>query len=91
MANEKAAESKGMLARFKKPSSGGKIVKKEGKNRSPGKFIREVVAELKKVTWPTRKELINYTIVVVVFIALLSVIIGGLDWLASVLFEFIVR
>ena len=39
-----------------------------------GKFFRVVKAELKKVVWPTRKELINYTIVVflvTIFIALL--------------------
>ena len=39
-----------------------------------GKFFRGVKAELKKVVWPTRKELINYTIVVflvTIFIALL--------------------
>ena len=38
------------------------------------KFFRGVKAELKKVVWPTRKELINYTIVVflvTIFIALL--------------------
>ena len=29
-----------------------------------GKFFRGVKAELKKVDWPTKKELINYTIVV---------------------------
>ena len=39
-----------------------------------GKSFRGVKAELKKVVWPTRKELINYTIVVflvTIFIALL--------------------
>ena len=39
-----------------------------------GKFFLGVKAELKKVVWPTRKELINYTIVVflvTIFIALL--------------------
>lgn len=39
-----------------------------------GKFFCGVKAELKKVVWPTRKELINYTIVVflvTIFIALL--------------------
>ena len=39
-----------------------------------GKFFRGVKAELKKVVWPTRKELINYTLVVflvTIFIALL--------------------
>ena len=35
-----------------------------------GKFFRGVKAELKKVVWPTRKELINYTIVVLVIAVL---------------------
>ena len=39
--------------------------------------------ELKKVTWPTRKELINYSVVVLVFIALLGLIVGLLDMGAS--------
>ncbi|MEO8107756.1 MAG: preprotein translocase subunit SecE [Actinomycetes bacterium] len=32
-------------------------------------FYRQVVAEMRKVVWPTRNELITYTIVVVVFVA----------------------
>ncbi len=43
------------------------------------KFFRDVVHELKRVTWPTRKALINYTIVVIVTIIIFSVILGVFD------------
>jgi len=44
------------------------------------KFFRDVVHELKRVTWPTRKALINYTIVVVVTIIIFSIILGIFDF-----------
>jgi preprotein translocase subunit SecE len=44
-----------------------------------GRFIREVVAELRKVNWPTRKELVTYAVVVVFFVAVLMAIIAGFD------------
>jgi preprotein translocase subunit SecE len=44
-----------------------------------GRFVREVVAELRKVIWPTRKELLTYTAVVVVFVAIILSIVGLLD------------
>jgi preprotein translocase subunit SecE len=44
-----------------------------------GRFVREVVAELRKVIWPTRKELLTYTSVVVVFIAVMTSIVVLLD------------
>lgn len=43
-------------------------------------FVREVVAELRKVIWPTRKELTTYTVVVVVFVIVMLTIVGGLDY-----------
>ncbi|MER7001722.1 preprotein translocase subunit SecE [Dactylosporangium sp. NPDC000555] len=43
-------------------------------------FIREVVGELRKVIWPTRKELSTYTVVVVVFVIVMLAIVGGLDF-----------
>ncbi len=45
-------------------------------------FLTEVKAEMKKVTWPTRDEVISYTIVVVVTV----VIMGGLVYFADILF-----
>jgi len=44
------------------------------------RFIREVVAELRKVIWPTRKELLTYTAVVVAFVAVMLSIVAGLDF-----------
>lgn len=42
-------------------------------------FFRQTVAELRKVIWPTRKELISYTWVVLVFITVMAAIIGVMD------------
>jgi preprotein translocase subunit SecE len=35
--------------------------------------------ELKKVTWPTRKDLLNYTLIVLAFMVFMGVVIGLLD------------
>ncbi|MGQ0480620.1 MAG: preprotein translocase subunit SecE [Pseudonocardia sp.] len=43
------------------------------------RFLREVVAELRKVIWPTRKELVTYTIVVLVFVAFMVALVAMLD------------
>jgi len=43
-------------------------------------FVREVVAELQKVIWPTRKELLTYTSVVVVFVAIMMTFVALLDY-----------
>jgi preprotein translocase subunit SecE len=48
--------------------------------RRIGRFIREVVAELRKVIWPTRKELMTYTAVVVVFLAVMVAVVAVLDF-----------
>jgi len=44
-------------------------------------FIREIVAELRKVIWPTRKELIAYTGVVLVFVLIMAGIIAAYDFI----------
>ena len=44
-------------------------------------FLRQVVAELRKVIWPTRKELVTYTIVVIVFVAAMAAIVAGYDYI----------
>jgi preprotein translocase subunit SecE len=53
-------------------------------------FVRQVVAELRKVIWPTRKELIAYTTVVIVFVVVMAGIIAALDYIFTkgVLFVF---
>ncbi len=43
-------------------------------------FVREVIAELRKVIWPTRKELVTYTGVVIVFVLIMAGIVALLDF-----------
>lgn len=44
-----------------------------------GRFVREVVAELRKVIWPTRNELLTYAAVVIVFVTVMTTIVALLD------------
>ena len=43
-------------------------------------FYRQVVAELRKVIWPTRKELVTYTTVVMVFVLIVIAYVSVLDF-----------
>ena len=51
------------------------------------RFYRETVGELKKVVWPTWPEARNLTIIVLFVIVLTAVILGGADYLFSLLFK----
>jgi preprotein translocase subunit SecE len=48
-------------------------------------FLREVKLEMKKVTWPTKAQVKNYTVVVIVASFALAVVIGIWDSLLSYL------
>lgn len=82
-AQDEAPESK------KKARKGGKRGKK-GPLRRLALFYRQIVAELRKVVWPTRNQLTTYTTVVIIFvvvmIALVTVIDYGLDNAAKYVF-----
>ncbi len=45
------------------------------------KFFRDVIRELKKVTWPTRKALLSYTLVVIVTLIIFAIILGIFDFI----------
>lgn len=55
-----------------------------------GLFLRQVLNELSKVVTPTRRELITYTLVVLVFVIIMMAIVSGLDvvflWLVRFVF-----
>ncbi len=51
----------------------------ESKRTSPMTFLRQVVAELRKVVWPTQKQLITYFTVVLVFVLVMMTLISVLD------------
>ena len=42
-------------------------------------FMQQVVSEMKKVIWPTRRETITYTIIVLVFVVVMTAFIFGID------------
>jgi preprotein translocase subunit SecE len=57
-----------------------KEVRRTGLFGRIGGFFREVVSELRKVIWPTRKELITYTTIVIGFVTVMTTIVGLLDY-----------
>jgi preprotein translocase subunit SecE len=63
-----------------RPSKAGQTAKKR---TSPALFYRQVVAELRKVIWPTRKDLISYTTVVLVFVLIMVGLVSGIDALLT--------
>ena len=50
-------------------------------------FIREAKAELKKVTWPTRRQIWYWTLIVIVFTLCVSLYLGLVDFLLAWLFS----
>jgi len=54
-------------------------------------FFTEVTVELKKVSWPTRNELIGSTLIVIVSIAIMATYIGICDFIFSKAIHLIIR
>jgi preprotein translocase subunit SecE len=50
------------------------------KRTSPVTFYRQVIAELRKVVWPTRNQLITYFWVVLIFVAVMIGLVSALDY-----------
>jgi preprotein translocase subunit SecE len=50
-----------------------------GRGGRVGRFLREVISEMRKVLWPSRNELVTYTIVVIIFVVVMVAIVAGLD------------
>lgn len=46
-------------------------------------FFPEVVSEMKKVIWPTSKQMLNYTLIVLAFLILVTALVSGVDFLAG--------
>jgi len=55
------------------------VVKKPKVKKDLKKYFREVFSEVKKVSWPTKKELINYVIAAIVFISGVAIVTGIVD------------
>jgi preprotein translocase subunit SecE len=82
------------VAKDKKKDAGkGKSRRQSARKQQPRKqqnriqlFIRETIGELRKVSWPTRKEATNLTIVVLIVIFAMSTFLGILDAIYSQFF-----
>ena len=76
------AERKAAKRRAKRDrASGGSASRSPRKKRtSPALFIRQIIAELRKVVWPTRSELFTYTSVVIVFVVCIIGIVALFDY-----------
>jgi preprotein translocase subunit SecE len=63
----------------------------ENKSFSITTFLSETKVELKKVTWPTKQELIANTIVVIIAVVLCAALIWIIDSIFSMLFRMILQ
>jgi len=52
---------------------------KRDKRTSPATFYRQVVAELRKVVYPTQEQLVTYFLVVMVFVVVMMALVSVLD------------
>ena len=59
----------------------GETVKKDGIFRRIGNSIKSTKSEFKKVVWPTKKQLLNNTLVVIAALIVIGLVIFGLDTL----------
>lgn len=63
---------------FKKPEFGDNEIIMAQKIAN---FLKDTRLELKKVTWPTKQETVNYTLMVIVVSLALALFLGGLDYI----------
>ncbi len=56
-----------------------------------GKLISEIIAEIKKITWLSRREILNLTVMVLIVTIVLALILGGLDYGLSYLIQFFIN
>ncbi|KIU18362.1 preprotein translocase subunit SecE [Mycolicibacterium llatzerense] len=79
-AEDSAADADKKSKKRDKPKKAAKT----GDSRNPfvyvWNFLKQVVAELRKVIWPNRKQMIGYTTVVLVFLVFMVALIGGVDF-----------
>ena len=59
--------------------------------RRAQEFVREVIAEFRKVTWPSRQELINSTVVVIAVTVVVALFLGSVDIMLAKIVEAILR
>ena len=66
-------------------------LKKLSKNNGLFSFFREVKAEVKRITWPSKDETKKAFIAVIVFTLMYTILVGGLDFIFKNLFKIILK
>lgn len=61
------------------------------KNNGLVSFFREVKAEVKRITWPSKNETKKALIAVLIFTLIYTLLVGGLDFIFKNLFEIILK
>ena len=54
------------------------------------RYFKETRAELRKVNWPTRRQALNLTLIVIGVTVIMSALLGVIDWLFAQLFALII-
>ena len=54
------------------------------------RYLKETRAELRKVSWPTRQEALNLTLIVVAFTIFMAALLGIIDYIFAWLFGLII-
>ncbi len=88
------AEKKQKTTGVRKPASVSRIAPaKQNTNliNKSAKFLREVIIELKKVTWPGRKQTIGSTVVVLILVTIIAFFLGTIDIGLSFLVKIILQ
>ena len=81
LGNEKEQKDKAKKQAAKKQ-------KKQGR-RGVIRFFKDIISELKKVTWPSRKDLFNYTLAVIAVIVVSALLVGVIDFGLGRLFKLV--
>ena len=74
------------MAENKIISDKGAPKKKLGFIARSKKFFKDLKSELKKVIWPSKKQVINNTSIVIAFLIVSAIIIGGFDFVINLIF-----
>ena len=77
-----AVDAEGNVTRQRRQPPAPRTQEKE-KRTPPRQFLKEVRGELRKVAWPTRAEVVNYSIIVLVTVVILTAFVALLDWAFS--------
>lgn len=88
--NEKQEQVQAGSAKAEKAKKDKKSNKKPGVFARIGKWLKEMKSELKKVQWPTRKQTVNNTLIVIACVIVVGLFIWVFDFIAGSAIEMLI-